>query len=84
MRLCDRDPFTMCDECKEKYIVNFTRDDCGEDEEFICCDSYTEAQEVYKKLSKTGRFCGIRVKPFSVILLLPKNGREVIDDEKMD
>lgn len=74
VRLCDKSPLDMCEECKDKYIVNFTEDDIGEEEKFICCDSYGEAKDLEKRIKERGRFAGIHVKPDSIILLIPRKG----------
>lgn len=76
MRLCEQNPGTMCENCREKYVVNFTRAEWGEDEEFICCDTYEEASEIRRKLDGGAQFCGIPVKRNSVVLLLPRDHTE--------
>ena len=82
MRLCEQNPGTMCDNCREKYVVMFTRAERGEDEEFVCCDTYEEASEIRRKLDRTAQFCGIPVKRNTVVLLIPRDHTDEIRESE--
>ena len=71
MKLCEQNLGTICPDCAKKFVVEFERRGTG-DMEFLCCDTYEEAKDVYSRIERYGQYDDIRVEKRSAVLLCPR------------